>query len=247
VSLLVVVFIEGIPQKKTTKQNFFSNNDPQSDSSLVIVLTGIQKLHHTNTTKHVPPQNMYHNRFHAPLVSRLRSLSRTVPRTLRCSAPVLKTAPTIAKTAAPLALKEKNRMKISVNKRFHRQTSNQRVKEPDQQYNEMGTVLGTKNYEENHYPNKPPPQQNHYPNKITTPKNHCYPKKICYPKKHCYPKPPFSLPNIPSMTGSINVLGDKMSPLLLISNCDMNCSCSRCVYFMSVAAAVFVGRRNFFF
>jgi hypothetical protein len=125
VSLLVVVFIEGIPQKKTTKQNFFSNNDPQSDSSLVIVLTGIQKLHHTNTTKHVPPQNMYHNRFHAPLVSRLRSLSRTVPRTLRCSAPVLKTAPTIAKTAAPLALKEKNRMKISVNKRFHRQTSNQ--------------------------------------------------------------------------------------------------------------------------
>ena len=73
-------------------------------------------------------------------------------------------------------------MKISVNKRFHRQTSNQRVKEQDQQYNEMGTVLGTKNYEENHYPNKPLPQQNHYPNKITTPKKHCYPKKTLLPQ-----------------------------------------------------------------
>ena len=151
----------------------------------MIVLTGIQKLHHTNTTKHVPPQNMYHNRFHAPLVSRLRSLSRTVPRTLRCSAPVLKTAPTIAKTAAPLALKDKNRMKISVNKRFHRQTSNQRVKEQDQQYNEMGTVLGTKNYEE-----KPRYPTNHYPNKITTPTKSLPPKNTATPN-HPFPYPTF--------------------------------------------------------
>ena len=66
---------------------------------------------------------------------------------------------------------------MSVNKRFHRHTSNQRIKEQDHQYNEIGTVLGTKNYEE-----KPRYPTNHYPNKITTPKNYCYPKKTLLPQ-----------------------------------------------------------------
>ena len=83
-------------------------------------------------------------------------------------------------------------MKISVNKRFHRQTSNQRVKEPDQQCNEMGTVLGTKNYEEKPLPQqtttptKSLPQQNHYPQKKLLPQKTLLPQTTLFLTQHSF-------------------------------------------------------------